>query len=176
MPSSHPSNHHLFSYLLQPLPSSPCIKPCLLYCPTCSSQLCSFCYWRLKKRYLQSKQIIILRKKAHLGYTQVYKCLTNTPSTPRLQLRTSHISARTVPPLFQLQRWSLPLSVATKVNSLKESSKNRWKKNPTNPTGCLACNDWDREEKSQSTIALLRYIYSICILASKQNTGIYFAL
>lgn len=64
--SSHPSDHHLFSCLLQPLPSSPCMKPCMLYCPTCSSQLCSFSYWRFKKRYPQSKQIIILLKKKHI--------------------------------------------------------------------------------------------------------------
>lgn len=47
------------------------------------------------------------------------------------------------------------------------------KKKNTNPIACLASNDW---EKSQSTIALWSYIYSSCILASKQNVGIYFAL
>lgn len=47
-PIIHPSNQHLWSCLLQPLPFSPCMKPCTLCCPTCSSQLCSFSYPRLK--------------------------------------------------------------------------------------------------------------------------------
>lgn len=62
--------------------------------------------------------------------------------------------------------------VATKVNSLKDSSKNMWGGRKSHKSNCLLGLQWLREGKSHSTTE----IYSSWIVASKQNAGIYFAL